>query len=292
MVTICIPSRTEKFLQKTILDVLKNATGEIEILPILDGYTPPEEEIVKDPRVRYLSLPFSNNMQKRHGINMAVAQAKGEYVMSLDAHCMVAPGFDEVLVRDHQPNWVQVPRRNRLDAANWCLQEQHGKPPIDYEYVMYPFRKGGDHGFGGFRWDARTLERWNIPIDETMEIQASCWFMTKEWFNKNGFMQIEGYTGWGQEGEEITFTTWCRGGQVMTNKNTWYAHLHKGQTWGRMYHMNRGENARCYDYSYKFWMNEKLPNKVHTFEWFINKFMPIPGWRPDWKEVLKPTYAE
>jgi len=197
MVSIAIPSRTEKYLQKTILDILEHATGEIEILPILDGYELPEEEIVKDDRVRYLSMPFSNNMQKRQCVNMAIAQSKGDYVMSVDAHCMFDKGFDEVLVRDHQPNWVQIPRRNRLDAENWCLQLQpDGRPPIDYEFVMYPFRKGGDHGFGGFRWDARTRERWNIPIDETMEFQGSCWFMTKDCFNKNCFMQVEGYTGW------------------------------------------------------------------------------------------------
>jgi hypothetical protein len=102
------------------------------------------------------------------------------------------------------------------------LQEQYGKPPVDYEYVMYPFRKGGDHGFGGFRWDDRTRARWDIPIDDTMEFQGSCWLMTKDWFNKNNLFRDMGYTGWGQEAEEIGFTTWLRGGRVVTNKNTWF----------------------------------------------------------------------
>jgi hypothetical protein len=291
MLSIIIPSRTERFLQKTILDILEKATGDIEVLPVLDGYDPPQNEIVVDPRVKYIRMPQVRELQKRQCVVRAVEESKGEYIMSVDAHCMFDKGFDTILLKDHQPDWVTIPRRNRLDPINWSLQPQGDKrPPIDYEYLMYPFRKGGDHGFGGFRWDARTFERWNIPIDDTMEFQGSCWLMTKDWFNKNNFFKDMGYTGWGQEAEEIGFTTWLRGGRVVTNKNTWYAHLHKGATFGRMYFMDKKDNHRCYEYSYKFWMNDRLPNRVHDFEWYINKFMPIPGWRADWKEVLKPTY--
>ena len=74
MLTVIIPSKTEKFLQRTIQDVLEKATGDIEILPVLDGYTLPPEEIVTDPRVRYIHLPSSYHSQKRHGINKAVSE--------------------------------------------------------------------------------------------------------------------------------------------------------------------------------------------------------------------------
>ena len=207
--------------------------------------------------------------------------AKGEYVMSLDAHCMVAKGFDEQLVKDHQPNWVQIPRRNRLDAENWCLQDQCGRPPIDYEYLMWRpvLRK---EGFHGYKWDSKTLEKKDVMIDDTITFQGSCWFMTKDWFNKMGFMQIEGYTGWGQEAEEISFTTWKNGGRVVTNKNTWYAHLHKGKKYGRMYRAYDADNKKCYAFAYNHWVND---NK----EFFINlieKFMPLPNWPEDWQEKL------
>ena len=281
MLTIIIPSRNERFLNETIRDVLKNATGEIEILPVLDGYEP--DELVEDSRVRYIRLPKNSRLQKRHGINQAVKESKGEYIMSLDAHCMIAKGFDEVLVRDHKPNWVQVPRRNRLDAENWSLQPQgDNRPPIDYEYIMFrPLLKEGE-GLHGYKWDIKTIERMDIPIDETFEFQGSCWFMTKDWFNKMGFMQIEGYTGWGGEAEEVSFTTWKNGGKVMTNKNTYYAHLHKGQKYGRMYHLNRTETRSSYSYAYNFWIHE---NK-DFFIWLINRFMPLPGWKENWVEIL------
>lgn len=282
MLSIIIPSRTEKFLQRTIQDVLEKATGEIEVLPVLDGYELLPEEIVTDPRVKYIHLPAQPYTQKRHGINKAVSQSKGEYVMSLDAHCMMAKGFDEQLIRDHQPHWVQIPRRNRLDAENWSLQPQSdNRPPIDYEYFMFPPLER-DHALHGFKWDARTLARWDIPVDDTIEFQGSCWFMTKDWFNEMGFMQTEGYTGWGQEAEEISLTTWKNGGAVKTNKNTWYAHLHKGAKYGRMYYMSRSENQRSYAYAYDLWLKQ---NK-DFFISLVEKFMPMPGWPDDWKDRL------
>jgi len=286
MLSIIIPSRNEIFLEKTIRDILEKATGEIEVFPILDGYEPPANEIVDDPRVKYIRLEKQDYTQKRHGINQAVDMAKGEYVMSVDAHCMFAKGFDEVLVRDHQPNWVQVPRRHRLDAENWCIQEQSDdRPPIDYEYVMYPgnFDRPALHGF---KWDERTKERADIMIDDIMTMQASTWFMTKAWYKKMGFMQIEGFSGWGQEAEEICFKTWMRGGECKVNKNTWYAHLHKGRKYGRMYYMSRESNRKCYAYSYDYFMNNRDEQRVHDFDWLIDKFMPIPKWKKDWRERL------
>lgn len=281
--TIIIPSRNEIFLKKTILDVLEKATGDIEVLPILDGYEPPQDEIVVDPRVHYQRLPKQTYTQKRHGINLGVSLAKGEYVMSVDAHVMFAKGFDEQLIKDHQPNWVQVPRRHRLDAENWSLQPQgDNRPPIDYEYIMFNPLCVVGQGLHGFKWDAKTLAKMDVPIDDILTCQGSCWFMTKEWFNKMGFMQIEGYSGWGQEAEEICFTTWKNGGECKVNKNTWYAHLHKGQKYGRMYFLSSSDNNKCYAYSYNLWLNE---NKEFFIK-LIDKFMPLPGWPKDWKEKL------
>jgi len=281
MVSICIPSKTEKYFKRTIEDVLEKATGDIEIYAITDGYE--EQDKIDDPRVIYLPLEPSASNHKRQGINKAISLCKGEYVMSLDAHCMMAKGFDEQLVKDHQSNWVQIPRRHRLDPENWCLQPQGDtRPPIDYEYIMFRPLLVDGQGLHGFKWDSRTIARMHIPIDDTFEFQGSCWFMTKDWFHKMGFMQVEGYTGWGQEAEEISFTTWKNGGACKTNKNTWYAHLHKGKKFGRMYHLNKGETLKSYSYSYDLWIHK---NK-DFFIWLIEKFMPIDGWPPNWKELL------
>ncbi len=284
--SIAIPSRTELFLQRTIQDVLEKATGDVEIFPILDGYEPPPHEIVDDPRVHYIRLPQQTYTQKRHGINHMVDICKGDYVMSLDAHCMMAKGFDEVLIKDLADNEIALPRRNRLDAENWCLQTQRDdRPPIDYEYLIWP-GKFDPPGFHGFKWDDRTYERWDIKVDETITMQASMWCMYKSWYKKNGFMQIEGFTGWGQEAESLSFKTWLRGGRLITNKNTWYAHLHKGQKYGRMYYMRKATTKKCNAYCYDYFTKDKVPGAIHKFSWLIDRFMPMPGWPSDWQDKL------
>jgi hypothetical protein len=282
MISIAIPSKTEKFLYQTTVDILNKAKGDIEIFPILDGYELPENEIVTDPRVKYIKMPATAYTKKRHGVNAMVEQSTGEFVMSVDAHCMFDEGFDLKLVAEHQDKQIQIPRRHRLDADNWCLQIQSdNRPPIDYEYIMYDpiVKRDGIHGF---KWDKRTLDRWDIQVDETMEFQGSCWFMSKDWYKTNGFMQIEGYTGWGQEAEELGLTTWMNGGRVVTNKKTWYAHLHKGAKHGRMYWMSRAENRESYAYSYNKWIIE---NKKFFIS-LIEKFEPLPKWSTNWKDIL------
>ena len=106
--------------------------------------------------------------------------------------------------------------------------------------------------------------------------------MTKDWYEKMGFMQVEGYTGWGQEAEELSLTTWKNGGEVKTNKNTWYAHLHKGRKYGRMYWMSREECRRSYRYAFNKWLIEEQD----FFISLIEKFAPLPSWPKNWKERI------
>jgi hypothetical protein len=285
MLSIVIPSKTEMFLKKTIEDVLSKATGNIEIYPVLDGYVLPPEELVLDSRVHYQYLPSTTFSKKRQAINMVAEISHGEHFMCIDAHCMVGPGFDEIIVKDLDEDCVAVPRRNRLDAANWCVQNG-GKPPIDYEYLIWQKLLDVQPCIYGVKWDTRTLERLSVPIDEIVEFQGSCWVMHKSHFNRCGFMDLR-YQGYGQESEEISFTTWLTGGRVVSNKNTWYAHLRKGRTYGRMYYLPRDEFLASVAYSWDFWINDRpLPNRVHNLEWLIEKFLPMPGWPADWKEQL------
>lgn len=300
MLSIVIPSRNERFLRQTILDVLANATGDIEVFPVLDGHEPAREEIVEDARVHYLRIPLGDgDSHKRQAINMAVEVCTGEYIMALDAHCMVAKGFDEQLVKDHQPDWIQVPRRHRLDALNWCIQKQSdSRPPIDYEYLMFPLnqedkrmsprepRKDRFPTLHDFKWDARTVARIHIPVDETMTIQGSCFFMSKKYFKDMGFMQTEGFKGWGQDGEEVGLKCWLSGGKVMVNKKTWYAHLHKGKQYGRMYFVSKDSIRSCEAYWYDFFVNNRWERRIHDFEWLVEKFWPVPNWPDNWREIL------
>jgi len=303
-VAIIIPSRTEKFLNRTIQDILEKATGEIEVFPVLDGYgNNPADlrgfegvpyEPILDPRVKYIVLPNTGVLTKRQGINTAVSLAQSKFVMSLDAHCVIEKGFDEVLAADCEDNWVVVPRRRRIDLEKWEIAD-FGKQPIDYEYFMWQKLVPGFHDhskhlekgrFSGYKWDQKSRDRLDIPIDDIFTCQGSCWFMTKSWFNKMGFMKVDGYTGWGQEGEELCMTTILNGGRAVVNKKTSYGHLHKGKTHGRMYEWRVGDIKQSYDYAYKYWVDDNR----EFFEKLIDRFGPIPNFPENWKEILwKPS---
>ena len=287
-VSIIIPARTEKYLNKTIEDILAKATGEIEVIPVLDGYTWAELfklRKIEDKRVKYISLPLPEDFDrhKRQAINVGVSIAKGKFVCWMDGHCVVAPGFDEQLAKDCQDNWAMVPRRYRLNPDKWDREGWEGRPPIDYEYFMWQ-KLTKQRRFSKYRWDLKSEARKDIPIDDIFTAQASFFFMTKRWFQRCGFMKVDGYTGWGQEGEEVCMTTIQNGGRAVVDKNTWYAHMHKGQMHGWMYKWTNVEPS--YEYAFKHWIYEEKEFFVNL----INRFMPLPNFTPDWEKKLYNQY--
>jgi len=292
LISIIIPARNEIFLSHTIKDILAKAKGPIEVIPVLDGYWCPAEEIVEDPRVHYLHFGVSRGM--REVINSAVRIARGQYLLKCDAHVMFDEGFDVKLQREgyiyskmtNSPdNWIVIPRRKRLDAENWCIQDV-GKPDVDYEYLSSP----ADDGAKGNIWTQRALDRTDpkYDIDENITFQGSCWFMTRSHYTDRlkGMSEV-GYGTFVREAQEIGLKTWLLGGKVITNKKTWYAHLHKGPRYGRMYFLNKREvqegNAYCDD----FWFNNRLEGAVHDLAWLIERFMSVPGWTPELIEKVR-----
>jgi glycosyltransferase involved in cell wall biosynthesis len=243
--------------------------------------------LVNDKRVSYIHPAQPRGM--RQGINSGVAMARGKYVMKIDDHCMVGPEYDKILIENHaEDNWVQIPRRYALDVENWKIEERtDNKYPIDYMYIDFP-RKGKEHddGMHGVPW--KRLDRDGIEIDDTPSMQGSCYFMKKDYFdNVLRGLSEDGYGQFAQESQEIGFKTWLCGGALKVNKKTWYAHLHKGRRYGRMYKMPGG-TVEASNWSASHWLNNEEPNMVRKFEWFIDeKFRGMPSWPTDWKDQVK-----
>lgn len=285
--SILIPNRNSPFLTKTIKDLLQKAVGEIEIIVNVDEKWP--EELVNDSRVIYVHPAFPVGL--REGINNCAKLAKGKYLMKTDDHCMFAPGFDKVLIENHlKDNWVQVPRRYSLDAETWTINET--RPFRDYHYLCYP-QKGKQHddGMHGVEWWDRQKERTDpqYDIDDTPSMQGSCWFMTKNHFrNFLRGLSMVGYGQFAQEAQEIGNKTWLGGGALRINKKTWYAHLHKGKQYGRMYSISGFETEKIQgtNWSAEYWMNNMWEERKHDIDWLIDKKFPgMPTWPENWKEI-------
>ena len=263
--SVLIPSKNELYLEKTRQDVLSRARGDVEVLV-------------------YEDKGIGNGL--RHGINEMVKKATGDYLLKLDAHCMLDGGFDLKLIEAHHPNWVQIPRRKRLDAERWMVIED-GREPVDYEHLVFRNLVSSEgqlssKGFiWGTPWDTLTRDRKDILIDNTPHFQGSCWFMSKEWFQECSFMDLL-YGGFAQESEEILFTTLKRGGEVKVNKNTWYAHLHKNKEAREWFRLDSEDMKTGYTHSYNLWVDKNR----ELFEKYINSFPLMPDWPLNWKQIL------
>jgi glycosyltransferase involved in cell wall biosynthesis len=279
-VSVIIPSRGEQFLPQTVADILAHAGGDVEVIAALDGYWP-NPPLPEDKRLKIVH--HGTPLGMRASINHAAAVATGDYLMKCDGHCMFAEGFDEVLKADIQDNQIVIPRRKRLDAENWAIQDV-GKPDIDLHYLSNPMTNPDGFSMHGAIWAHEDRKRLDILIDETPSFQGSFWMMTRAHWERLGGMSEEGYGGFTQEPQEIGMKTWLGGGQVVVNKKTWYAHLHKGKKFGRGYHQDRREIIEGHEYSARYWMNNKWTERVHDFEWFIDKFPNMPTWDANWKE--------
>lgn len=210
-VSVIIPSRCERFLDQTILDIKSKFSGPYEIIVTLDGeWAKPVEGVT------YIYNKEAKGM--RTAINQAVAVALGKYIMKLDAHCMVDLGIDEKLKAVHQDNWVQSPRRKRFDPEKWELTDLES-PDIDYMFVSR---------YKGHKDNAknRDPELKKKLMDDVEVFQGSCYFMTKDLFNKLGLLDDKNFGTMGSEALEIALKCRHNGGRVIVNKNTWYAHAH------------------------------------------------------------------
>lgn len=115
-------------------------------------------------------------------------------------------------------------------------------------------------------------------IDELMSAQGSCWFMKKSYYNELELLDEETYGPFYKEFQEISFKCWLSGGQVVVNKNTFYAHLHKGKTYGRGYFLDKRTLTRAQEATNR-WMYERIWNKqTLPFSSMIERFWPVPTW--------------
>jgi len=291
--SIIIPCRIESYevspgisvLQKTVQDVYDKATGEFEVIVAFDG--PPYQEFPDYPNLKVLKLSEWGGI--KIVLNEAAKESTGKYLFKIDAHCMMAKGFDETLQANMEDNWVVTPRFYTLDAENW--QWQDGR---FYDYFMLPSPWNYKNGFvfqaGGY-WPQRTQERLGIDFDENMKLHGSAFFISRD-FYLNCLGGLDPYNGagtWCGEDIEISLKTWLGpwDGKLMTNKRTWYSHMHRGGQRPREWSGPYNEALKSAIWTANYWMGNKWENRAHNIEWLIDKFLPIPTWTDDWKIKYK-----
>jgi len=278
VLSVIIPSYKDPLLCKTIQSVLDNAVGDVEVIPVLDGYE--TDDIPSDPRVFIVKSP--TNLGMRGAINAGLAIAEGEFVMKLDSHCLLAPDFDKELTESCAKNWLMIPRRYSLEDTLW--QRNEGRPIRDYHYFEYP----AENGCGLFvhAWG----KKGGTEIDDTMAFQGSCWLANRRYFMEHVGMlddRLETYGTFIGDQAEIGLKYWLNDGEIKVNKRTWYAHLQKtkrhyiSKMYSKSYKTNR-LSPKQWAYTARHWMNNEEPGMKKPLSWLIEKFSPVPSWPENW----------
>lgn len=261
MLSVIIPSYKDPYLHKTIDSLLENSEGEIEIVVVLDGYWP-ETPIKEDKRIKIVHLGKNRGM--RGAINAGVLVSKGEFLMRVDEHQIFGKGYDVILTKDCEENWIVTPRRFFLDPVKWEVMDI---PPVDYCDLVIA-GDGEGRKFTGLTNSKIAEERKDIMIDETFSMQGSCWIMRRSWWDKIiKELDTETYGPLNFDSHEMVFKTWQAGGKLIVNKNTW--HCHKHRSFKRSHNNGTKENpantTRCFANSIRIWndyYNELKQNYV------------------------------
>jgi len=294
-VSIIVPARNERYLSKTVDDLFAKATGEIEVIVVLDG--PTEFELPKErPNLKFITKVVAEGL--RPAIKDASNMATGKYILKMDAHSMLSPGFDEVLKKDCEDNWVVVSRYYALDPEAWVIGDK--KYYSDYFYLGCPWVNWRIFSFQDVPWRSRDKARRGIIIDETMTMQASLWFMTAEHLHKRlEDLNQERWGSWSCEQQEIALKTWLGGGKVMVNKGVWNAHYQRSIEERRelVPEYSRRKDLYIHKDFALYFLNNQWEGQIYKFDWLIEHFWPLPNamtkadgekypWPDDWKERL------
>jgi succinoglycan biosynthesis protein ExoO len=103
-------------LPRAVESALQQDLQDLELLIVDDGSTDATNQVAKsytaDARVRVMSLV--NNRGKAHAMNVAIAEATGEWIAVLDADDWYAPDRLSTLLRAGERNNVQLVADNQL----------------------------------------------------------------------------------------------------------------------------------------------------------------------------------
>lgn len=305
--SVIIPGRNEEFMRHTIEDVIAHSGPDTEVIAVCDGYWP--EPVISDhPRVQIIH--FSEAVGQRAATNAGAMLSQAKYVMKLDAHCSTDEGFDRKLIDKMEPDITMIPAMHRLHVFDWhcneCGERQYQGtkptkcptcPGTDFTKIMVwqprfkyeptvTWRFDSDLHFQywrEFKNTDRFKEQAKTGLAETMSCIGCCFLMERERFWKLGGMD-ETHGSWGQYGTELACKAWLSGGRLMTNLNTWIAHLFRTGNFGRdgesswPYPISQRDIDKARKYSRELWSGDAWPQAVRPLSWLIDHFKPVPDW--------------
>ena len=120
-VSVIIPAKNEEFLGNTIQSILDASQGEVQIVAVLDAWTPDLPLHFLEDNVQFLH--FKDGIGQREAINQGVSYCDGDYILKTDAHSILSPGFDTALTSLCEDDMTIIPRMINLHAFDWVCND-------------------------------------------------------------------------------------------------------------------------------------------------------------------------
>lgn len=241
MLSVVIPSKQEPYLQQTLDDIERHKVLDTEVL------------WMEDPGIG-----------QRATTDLLVKQAKGEYIMKVDAHCSFGPGFDRIMLEDIESDVILAPYMLVLDAENWTVRT--------------------DKRSSNFYFDRELVMQYGVEskdiICKTMCLQGSCFMLRKDLYWE---LELGNMPSWGGQGPELGLKGWLSGNRVLTTKNTYYAHMFRTTDADFPYDRGLNPGQQANTYLKDVFLTDKWPKAVHKLEWLVERFNRPGNW------TLSPT---
>lgn len=185
--SILIPARNEPYLQKTVDDLKAHIEADTEILVGED----------------------TQPIGQRAMTNRLAKEAKGRFLLKLDAHVSVGPGFDRILLEQMDERTILAPTLLPLKGESWTTNGKKQMKQFVFDQHLVMQHAEGEAG-------------------ETMCLQGSSWVVHKDTYWK-WELGDESLGSWGSQGVELGIKAFLNGGRCMTTDKTYYGHVFRHQ---------------------------------------------------------------
>lgn len=186
--TLIIPARCEPDLNRTLKNLLTNASGKIEIIVILDGY---DYKVLNSDKIHIIK--HSEPLGRRVSINEAGHIATGDYLFILDGHCTMGEGFDTKLKCACVEDSIVTCLMQALDPTTWELLENAKIGAFTYLDANF---------FEYFGSSPKPFADWKV-IEETSTFRGNAFMLRRSLFEELGGYD-EKLGKYGFDGAELT----------------------------------------------------------------------------------------
>ena len=277
-IAIAIPCRNELLCCRTVKQFFASAIHpeDIEIWIVLDGWDFKRDDKFKAAYEAVFKMAENDScihiiehdksLGVRVAANRVAAQTQASYIMKIDSHCELSVGWDVQLINtydEYELETLIIPEMRSLDPDTFKLGNRFFgacsiDPNIHQHYWMdFPARKGSKLEY------------------EIMSNIGATWFTSVQYWWQLFLHDEVMFGSWGESAPETSLKCWLSGGRMILTTNVWFAHMFRRRFPYKISTTMIQENKRK---TCSYWWGNEYPNQIHTIEWLVGKFGPVPGW--------------